>query len=169
MKKEQKKTVFIILEGIDKSGKSTLARYLSKELNIPIYKFSQPKEDPYNEYYQFLIKTNKSHILDRFYLGELVYGPVFRGKSGLNSSHVKVIEQTCKNKRTINIYTSNTPEIIKERFEKEKETFVKSEQVETILKNYEESVNNSTMEWIRYTGNSEQDLKDILVKVKAKL
>ena len=153
---------YIILEGIDKSGKSTLAKYLSENLKIPIIKFSAPKGDPYSEYLEFLQNNKKPAILDRFYLGELVYGPIMRGKSGLNKSHQMVLESMCYNLKTINIYTSNEKDIIAKRFIDENETFLKVEQIPEVLKKYEEVIDKSSLNWWRYTGNSKKDLESIL-------
>lgn len=72
----------IIVEGIDRIGKSTLCKLLSKKYDIPIF-----KENPYYGWYQrqrivekmFTImnmveQLNLSIIIDRFYLTEFVYG-----------------------------------------------------------------------------------------------
>src|SRR3989338_4886641 len=104
--------MMIIIEGIDKSGKSHLAQYLSKTFNLPIFKFSIPKEDPYIEYMSFLLKQTKPCILDRSYLGELIYGPIKRGKSGLNEWQIRNIEGLLLMRSAFYIYASQYVEVI---------------------------------------------------------
>lgn len=79
----------IIFEGLDKSGKSTIAQELSKILNIPYFKFnvwSYFKKDQFKNatYFdqpyllEFLKQTGTSVIVDRAYPSEVVYAPVFK-------------------------------------------------------------------------------------------
>lgn len=83
----------IILEGPDGAGKTYLAEELQAE--FPELGYSHegppPKElEPYH-YYVARLHTHiesfpKGFILDRFALGERVYGPIFRGQSRLSYS-----------------------------------------------------------------------------------
>lgn len=83
--------MILIVEGIDKVGKTILCNRLSKELNIPIYerpsgdsdyKFDELKlGDVYAEQAALmsqLRKSNESKIFDRFHLSEFVYGKLNR-------------------------------------------------------------------------------------------
>lgn len=81
--------MIVIVEGIDRVGKTTLCNKLKEELNIPIHKcnnaFVKTKDmDNYNESdkiiitYQILKETNSSIILDRNYLSDYVYGTLER-------------------------------------------------------------------------------------------
>lgn len=77
----------IILEGIDKCGKSTLARELSKKYKAELIKISAPKtKKPYDEYINIVnsLKQNKNYVIDRFHLGEFAYGPIYRNACGLS-------------------------------------------------------------------------------------
>jgi thymidylate kinase len=77
----------IILEGHDKSGKSTIAKALSAELNIPIFKAKREKYwwDPMvNILYfvegimQFIEQSGTSVILDRWVPSDFVYSTLFK-------------------------------------------------------------------------------------------
>lgn len=87
------KPKIIIIEGQDRVGKTTLIKELRK--NIKNYKqlsisySSPPKVDDYHiwfknhytkstELFINLLDKNWTVILDRFYIGETVYGPLFR-------------------------------------------------------------------------------------------
>lgn len=82
--------MIIIVEGIDRVGKTTLCNKLSKELNIPIYKHSQKvmdysMMDNLNETDKMLQLldiceiTSANIIFDRFHFSDYVYGILERG------------------------------------------------------------------------------------------
>ena len=76
--------MIIIVEGIDRVGKTTLCNKLKEELNISIYKhvgvLQYNKMDNFNETDKMLQLvelcrlTNSSIIFDRFHLTDFVYG-----------------------------------------------------------------------------------------------
>lgn len=77
----------IIFDGHDKSGKSTIAAALSKELSIPIFKVQRDKRwwDPeINLKYltegvtQFIEQTGVSVILDRWVSSDYMYSKLFK-------------------------------------------------------------------------------------------
>ena len=81
--------MIIIVEGIDRVGKTTLCNKLSKELSIPIYKhnneqFSYSRMDNDNETDKMLQLIDLYSILDgdlifdRFHISDLVYGTMLR-------------------------------------------------------------------------------------------
>jgi len=78
----------ILFEGQDKAGKSSIAKELSKVLDIPYFKFNVYKyfndkkfenatyfDQPY--LLEFLKQTKYSAIIDRGYPSEYVYAPIF--------------------------------------------------------------------------------------------
>lgn len=79
----------LIIEGCDKTGKTSLATMLHGMVGAEVIKVSQPKtEDALAEYDELIthtliplagIRKDKVIVLDRFHLGEFVYGPIFRG------------------------------------------------------------------------------------------
>jgi len=91
--------MIIIISGIDKVGKTTLAKKISKKLNFRYIKFEPPKKmspsDPlswakevlvfHESILIFLEKCKESGckfddiIIDRFYPDEVVYSSIFRG------------------------------------------------------------------------------------------
>jgi hypothetical protein len=89
----------IIFEGVDRVGKSTIARELSKRVSIPYFKneresknFLNPSDyfintlrysDPY--FLSFLKQTGYSAIIDRQYPSEWVYSKVFQRTTDLDA------------------------------------------------------------------------------------
>lgn len=79
--------MLIIVEGIDRVGKTTLCNRISEKFNIPIWKEKLFTADSYEpkavaEQMMTVIKLSrllkKDLILDRFHLSEIVYGIVER-------------------------------------------------------------------------------------------
>ena len=84
----------IIVEGADQMGKSTFCEKLSKKLKMQVIHYDPPKPgiNFFNEYTRHLAYTNKPIIFDRNYMSELVYGPLFRGASGVTPEIKRRIE-----------------------------------------------------------------------------
>ena len=80
--------MIIIVEGIDRVGKSTLCEMLTKEFNIPIHKhngylkYSELKNteetDKVLSMLEILNETNGDIIFDRLYFSDYVYGLIER-------------------------------------------------------------------------------------------
>lgn len=89
--------MIVILEGVDKAGKTTLAEKLKEELHWPIVHFGKPGPRPADEYIVFLKELkDKDVICDRFFVGQFVYGPLFRGSVGMTPVEVVTIERLCR-------------------------------------------------------------------------
>ena len=68
----------IVIEGADNIGKTTIAKYLVEQLNYQYYHCSVPisEDSAKNEYFSLIERDNI--ILDRSWIGEFVYAPLFR-------------------------------------------------------------------------------------------
>src|ERR1700675_809922 len=93
-----------VIEGADKTGKTTLAKAIAKQLGYKYIHFSAPKGPPADEYIDFLLALKRPTVCDRFHLGELVYGPLLRGKAGLTPLQLATIERVMRLKQTIVIH-----------------------------------------------------------------
>ncbi len=76
----------LIIEGPDGAGKTTLANTLCEAGG---YAYRHEGPPPANttalrHYAGILARLDRPTLLDRFHLGELVYGPLLRGRSGLS-------------------------------------------------------------------------------------
>lgn len=87
--------MIVVIEGPDGSGKTTLAHVFGQlgrqyDLKVRHVHHSVP-DNPYNEYMKTIhsgYDRDTLVVADRLHLGELVYGTVRRGKSGLSLSCV---------------------------------------------------------------------------------
>ncbi len=158
----------IIIEGLDKTGKSTLARYLSDRLGLPIKKFSAPEKDkdPTPEYIFFLANAERS-IIDRCYMSEMAYGPVMRGGSWIDQRMQTVVEEVAKRRGTTGVYCFADERALAERFVKDKEEFLPIEKAVEVQKNFERAVDASLLDWKFYTvGDSMVSIGDIYDEVR---
>lgn len=125
----------IILEGENKTGKSTLAKLLVKKYGFQYVKCSQPKGDPYVEYMRKINAVRKPTVFDRMYIGENVYGPIYRGKSMLSPEQNRNLEMALMSKNTVVIYCSDSAENIRSRFSEEQ--WADQKKIEQVLILYE--------------------------------
>lgn len=148
----------VILEGVDKTGKTSTARDLHDILGWPIIKHSQPKPgvDPYVEYNATLGAHQESFIADRFHLGEAVYGPIYRGTPKPSSPVNIAFEQRLMNRGALLILMVDKAEAIIERWRTLKEDFAQEDKVRLMLRSYEDEYAESFLSKLRltYTGDS---------------
>lgn len=83
--------MLIIAEGIDGSGKSTLISQLAEELPEAVLLHRGPlKQHPMLEYEfpfaNYVPGAETSLLCDRWHVGELIYGPLYRGASQLTTA-----------------------------------------------------------------------------------
>lgn len=86
----------IILEGPDGSGKSTLAKQLAERFNcVVIHEGPPPPEEDILERYGSMLDTSRGQnaIFDRLYLGERVYGPIYRKVDKLGDDGHKLMKR----------------------------------------------------------------------------
>jgi hypothetical protein len=89
----------IILEGSDCSGKTTLAKELEK-CGYKIIHNGPPKEneDPLTVYEDQLDAAVKvPTVFDRLHIGEMIYGPILRGKSRITMDQFEELNDTIIN------------------------------------------------------------------------
>ena len=144
--------MIIVLEGSDKVGKSTLGRYLAEKYSAELVHFSAPKGDPYKEYMDFLDQADpsKNYVLDRFHVGELVYGELYRGKSKISLDQLWYLDLRLMSHQCILVHCSTDPETVKRKFVEDGEESSKIEDVEAILSKFKEKVNLSLLRKFDY-------------------
>jgi len=132
--------MILIIEGVDKNGKTTLANRLVQEYGAEYVKFGQPTKPPFQEYSEFIasVDPSKTYVLDRFFIGELVYGPIYRGKSGITLGQLKDLERVLLDKvaETVIVYCKTNIEQVRTNFEAEHEEFAKASDIAALRKKY---------------------------------
>lgn len=142
----------IIIEGVDRTGKSTLARELSKKLYMPVVNRLRPEKNIFTECINFLANSKENYIVDRFHLSELAYGPVKRGKVRFDFRELKIIELALLSMHAVGIYCGAPEEKIAERFRTDslKETFLSEEDILPVLRQFDAATSASIIDWEKY-------------------
>lgn len=131
-----KKHNLIIFTGVDATGKSTIAGKVKKEFNLPLLHLD--KVDNENEgkiiNHYFMKCIDHDIILDRYYMEEVVYAPVYRG---YKASYIREFEKEMLDKfNVILIYTTAETEVIKQRFNARGEDFTRPNDIEILKEHY---------------------------------
>jgi thymidylate kinase len=104
--------MIIILEGIDGSGKTTLAEQLSRQTGYPIIHRSKPETEEDRQQmmksYIDVCKQHKNAIFDRCWYSELAYGPVMRDKSVMTYPQMYELERLLAKSGAIIIYCTGS-------------------------------------------------------------
>lgn len=141
--------MLIILEGVDGAGKSTLAAAIKRELEkshaddtVEYIHASQIKGTVYEEYVERIADyapgTGRHLILDRWHVGERIYGPLYRNSSGYDdaSGSYKWIELflASKGARLWNI--TQTLEVLQERLAARGEDYLENRHVDLVREQF---------------------------------
>lgn len=149
----------IIIEGENCTGKTTLANYIVDNFQYEYIKCSQPKGDAYLEYKKIIseLDENKNYVIDRFVYGEMVYGPIYRGKSDIDNAKLYEIEQMIYSKAVL-IYCYDTAKNISKRFIEEKEEFAEQDKIQQTLDLFNKVIKYSMLPVYKHKMKSDKDL-----------
>jgi len=90
--------MIIIVEGPDGAGKSTVAKELAANYNAALIHTGPPRRDEpaviqyLGEARHYMVQPNDT-VLDRFHLGERVYGPILRQQDTLGDIGQRQVER----------------------------------------------------------------------------
>lgn len=105
-----------VYEGPDFAGKSTLAEASGARVvhNGPVPE-GRDAEDWYTQ--QFLsFDPREDVVLDRAHVGELIYGPIFRGRSGLTWTQYNALTGMLVRLGARLVYVDTSDRVLRERF-----------------------------------------------------
>lgn len=141
----------IVIEGCDGTGKSTLAEYLCKRLNLYYWHESAPRT--LEEYKQMLIPGGV--VFDRFCFGQFVYNTPDERK--LSEEELKELIQFFKETQTLLLYVDAHTEVIVsrliERGEGSKDQMCDMDKwVKNIRGTYESLLRRSGADYIKLDG-----------------
>lgn len=160
--------ITIILEGCDKTGKSTIAKKIHDLLGFKVVSCRQPTGDPYDEYVKKMKAVKESTVFDRWCYGELVYGPLYRGKSQLSPNQLRNLEWLATARNAVLVHCVDTAKNIRQRFIDDKEDFAKLADVSTIIKSYKLVEKRSLLPTYLYKPASDKKTASFILKIVAK-
>jgi thymidylate kinase len=134
----------IILEGCDAVGKSSIAEELARVTGFEIVKgssfeISQLGVDGMYEYMMELL-DRKNIIIDRFFWSNYVYGKKYNYPT---MSDFQFIQLACKAQtKALTVYVTADRTTVQQRMNNRGDDMIKSDEVEDILKRYEEVISN---------------------------
>jgi len=167
----------IIFEGCDASGKTTIQEIMMEIIKHTfIIHTSAPAKGNSKEYYclllnklvEFMDIINQPLFIDRFHIGELVYGSIFRPETIDEVVKKKMcdIENGLLKQEAKMIYITATPEIITKRIKSRGDWYVKFSDIEIILDRYEKALAKSKLPIFRLdtTNNyTQEDIKNLIL------
>ena len=115
----------IIFEGVDRTGKSTLAAAIYKEykertnLNWNIVHSSEENKNDFNYFMELLDKPLA--LYDRHFISEIVYGRIWRNGSKLTEEELDKIVKKIIDKGVVIFYMVASTHCLRERMEKTNE------------------------------------------------
>lgn len=143
----------IILEGIDGSGKTTLAQHILELSQLKTRILHRgPLEGTIEDeliYPLHRVEPDELLITDRWHLGEMIYGPIYRGKSEIEGFYNRVIDQILFEMDAVKVVLSPPLEIVQARLAARGEDYLKPEHVAEVHALYEKYANKFDYRLIR--------------------
>ena len=139
--------MLIALEGCDGVGKSTLAQDIVDRIKhehpddeVHLLHAGPLKTDPYTAYLEplkdYRPDSGVHYILDRWHVGETIYGPLYREKSAFDDPTWIWLELWFASRGLTLIHVTQTLEEIKRRLEERGEDFLQPEHVEHVWREF---------------------------------
>lgn len=162
----------IVIEGVDATGKSSLETMLSESIGhcFNLHTSAPPKgsnslyyKNALEKVMEFIKVLNQPIIIDRFYIGEAVYGSYFRD----TTLDVQVFERILKRNGVSlsTIYLHSELDVLKERLNKRGDWYIEESHLPELQTLYSQQI--SLSKFPVYTldtskGITEEDLSLIL-------
>ena len=136
----------IVVEGIDGSGKSSLIADLAHHLpdSVHIIRRGPLTRHPMEEYeydlteYSPTIGRTHHYLLDRWHVGELIYGPLYRGSSQVTRGMRLHIELVLEKLGALKILMDTPLDEVKRRLAKRGEDFLQPQHHQIVWDAYRE-------------------------------
>ena len=169
------KPLMIHIEGVDGAGKTTVLNILMDIIkhSMMFHTSAPPKrletdyyENVLSRFYEFSETLKQPIFIDRFHIGELVYGSHFR-KHTMTPENVEKLWALDKQKPNAKlIYIFASEETILSRLTNRGDWFISNNDISPIIKSYEETLLKSSMPIFRWdTSNGIKD-EDVISAVK---
>jgi nicotinamide riboside kinase len=134
----------IIIEGPDHTGKTTLAKMFATHFGMPIIHSDYTEEAQKDMFQYHLRRIRKARhlwgaVLDRTFISEQIYGPIFRGTMSLTHQGVGRLEREIEHAFKILCMPLNKTRWLEEfKKDMEREMFQDVEKIEQVYDAYAE-------------------------------
>jgi thymidylate kinase len=160
--------IVIWIEGVDNSGKSTLAKQLAEAFNLEYRHCAKPKTDnPFLEYKELIKSVKVPTVFDRGFLGEFVYSQLWRGGLSMKMDEFTQLDDLCMELfgcKSVAIHADAPTHIIKQRCISEKEDLLQLNQIEKCQSLFREIMYHTKLPVISYFSHT-QNPADIIEKL----
>lgn len=155
--------MLVIVEGVDRTGKSSLCERLRADYGGTLVHFGPPETHPILEYLGPIspYRPGKMNMfVDRHYLGELVW-PKFFGRSSLMTDEIQdLIEQTLDSLGACCVLAVRDPHELNEACAAENEPVGRKAWLAQI--DFQSVAAHSRLPWIEYVHNREGDYEYVV-------
>lgn len=171
--------MFVIIEGCDGSGKTTLAKQIGEEIrlrhphdDIQYLQRGQPKVHPFMDYERAVESYRPGqgqHIIaDRWHWGELIYGPLYRGESKLAYAGFMHVEMFLRAKGAAIAFLDVPEDIIRRRLAKRgDEDFLQDHDIGTVIAAYRDLAQRSLLRNTFTQRQVPREIVDIASRLEA--
>lgn len=152
--------MFVILEGVDGAGKSTLADALTEELEegrfeeVELLHRGPPTADVISEYVlpiqHYRPGQNKHLVCDRWHLGEEVYGPELRDRSLFDPVTFSHVERVLLTRGALVVHLDPPLETLSRRIEERGDDLIGISSLRRLQRGYRKVRTRSQLPWIRF-------------------
>lgn len=143
----------IILEGIDGAGKTTLAQHIleASQIETTIQHRGPLQGTVEDELIYPLQRVTDDELLisDRWHLGEMIYGPIYRGKSLVEGFYNDLIDSLLYDMNAVKVVLSPPLDVVKARLAARGEDYLQPEHVDQVHALYEALANKHNWRLIR--------------------
>lgn len=152
--------MLIIVEGIDKAGKSTFIKKLSKKLGIPPFRKFHPDSVSKSEFHAYFKGVgfalaqlsdifDFSAIVDRSFISDWVYS---NQKTNVYEFQIWQEWEEYLGENTFIVFVEVSPSTFQDRITAEPDAYMNHEDYERNLKLYEDYLTQSRLPFIRISG-----------------
>jgi len=160
--------VITVLEGPDLAGKTSIAqRLMTGRPPRALLRKGPPRAGsildqylgPINDRLYLLTTTSTHLVLDRWHMGELVYGPLLRDKSLLTEQQADYIDMVLQTFGCSFEYVKAPLEVLEQRYDLRGDTLIKRDDLKTIFDGYE-TIFKTRPHWVERTSDKIFDRAD---------
>ena len=113
----------IIIEGMDKTGKTTLAEALALRMRRQIAAFGVPPIDVFEYHSTGVERAGRSAIIDRLHWSEYAYGKTYRAGCGYTAERWAELEGRLESLDAFTIMMTDELPLVRQRWEWSQEPF----------------------------------------------